>query len=525
MARLGVDYGTTHTVVVCNDRGHYPVVPQVASTAAGPVVRDVFPSLAVLDKTTREFVFGMDAERLLARPDAEERFAVIRSPKRLIRDYAEGCRVCTDLIPGGFDPADLLDSFAVALRRSILKSGLISEEAPLEAVITWPANANGAQRYLTRRSFRRAGFTVLRAMSEPVAASIEFADRMSGGNRTAARRLTANLAVFDLGGGTFDASLVKIQGHDFSVVGAVGIERLGGDDFDEILARRFAHGLGADFDALSPYRRFSLLREAARQKEGLATGAVRTLTMAAENAGLPGSALCRVPVQSYLAELEVRLAPCIEKLRDLLEGPEARAAGVHGNVDAIYLVGGSSKLPVVQKMLTRHFPQMRVVTTDKPFTSTAMGAAIHSAEEVRLQDVLARTFGVLRLEDRGTRTVFVPIFPAGTKLPQPQDAPLERTVEYSPRHNIGCLRYLECATVNRRGLPEEGVRHWSDVLFPYDPAMPVGRRLSPMEIAHREDLADKWVGETYTCDSDGVISVRIRRHCDGQEGVYEIYKS
>ena len=85
---------------------------------------------------------------------------------------------------------------------------------------------------------------MLDALNEPSAAAIEFADRMNRGNRTLARRFTASVAIFDLGGGTFDASLVQIAEGDFRVVASGGIERLGGDDFDEILARRFARAFG-----------------------------------------------------------------------------------------------------------------------------------------------------------------------------------------------------------------------------------------------------------------------------------------
>jgi len=105
-------------------------------------------------------------ERCLARPGAEERCAVIESPKRLIRDYAEGMRLRTDIRPEGFDPRELLAEFAQALRQSVVRSGLFPEGEPLEAVITWPANANGAQRYLTRRCFKEAGFQIVDALNE-----------------------------------------------------------------------------------------------------------------------------------------------------------------------------------------------------------------------------------------------------------------------------------------------------------------------------------------------------------------------
>jgi hypothetical protein len=96
-------------------------------------------------------------------------------------------------------------------------------------------------------------------------------------------------------------------------------------------------------------------------------------------------------------------------------------------------------------------------------------------------------------------------------------------VEYTPRHNIGHLRYLECTAVDEMGRPALGVRPWSDLLFPYDPAIPVDERVTPGDVQDRDDLTGTAVCETYTCDGDGVISVRFNRH-DGQSRSFEIFR-
>ena len=526
MARLGIDYGTTNTVAVASDRGLYPVVPHTVDSSVGTVVREVFPSLVTFDREAGRFLFGADAERSLLRPDAEARFGIIRSLKRLIRDYAEGLRIQPDVVPGGFDPSDVLGLFAKALRASILRSGNIGEGEPLEAVLTWPANANGAQRHLTRRCFRDAGFGILGVLSEPVASAIEFADRLARGSRPEARRLVMNVAIFDLGGGTFDVSLVRIEGSDYTVVDASGIEKLGGDDFDELLARRFAKELGIDFDGLSSSRRSLLLMQACRQKEGIGLGTTRNLSLSPEDLGFRGSP-CSVPVRDFLSGVRGLLAPAVDRLSDLLHGEAARAAGIRdGNVDAIYLVGGSSKLPVVPGLIEERFPKTKRILSDKPFTSAAMGAAIQSVESIRLHDILARTFGVIRLADHGSREIFTPIFPAGTRLPRPGDPPVMREIEYAPHHDIGHLRYLECVGTDARGWPAEGVRFWSEIVFPYDPAIPVvGRTLALDAIAHRSDLAFTRVRETYSCSADGIITVRICRTVDGQARTFEVFEA
>ena len=523
MARLGVDYGTTNTVAVCSDRGRYPIVPHVTETSVGAVSREMFPSLLVYDREEKKFLFGADGERVLGRPGAEARYGILRSLKRMIRDYADGMRTGSDAVPGGIDAASALRQFLEALRGSIQRCGLFPAGDPLQTVVTWPANANGAQRHLTRRCFREAGFNVVDALSEPSAAAIEFADRMAHGNRIEARKLRMSIGIFDLGGGTFDTSIVRIEGTDFTVLASSGIERLGGDDFDETLARLFAAQLKLEFDALRPFQRQMLLMHARQQKESISEGALRSLTLAPDDLGLPGE-LCRVAVASYFKELTRMLEPAVEKLWELVCGHAPAGAGPgRGGLDAVYLVGGSARLPLVPALIARRFPAVRLIMTDKPFSSTAMGAAIHTTENVQLHDVLSRTFGVLRLTAQGTREYFSPVFPAGMRLPKRGAPPVRKEIEYTPRHNIGHLRYLECAGVDNAGNPSEGLRNWSDVLFPYDTALSVGAALKPDQIVAREDLADQPVREMYTCDSDGVITVGIQRLRDGQRGTYEVF--
>jgi hypothetical protein len=275
---------------------------------------------------------------------------------------------------------------------------------------------------------------------------------------------------------------------------------------------------------MDAYRRSLLVAESRRSKESIGSGMTHSLTLAPLDIGLKGPP-CAVPVGDYFAELRPILAAAVTKLWEAVHSHVARQAGIDGaNLDAIYLVGGSSLLPLVPAMVAERFPGVRIVMSDKPFTATAMGAAIHSTDTIRLQDVLARTFGVIRLAERGTREFFAPIFPAGTSLPQKGEPPLVHTVEYTPHHNIGRLRYLECGAMDGQGLPAAGVRYWSDALFPYDPALPISASLAETPVANRTDLLHSRIRESYECDADGVITARIVRLCDGQSRVYEVFR-
>jgi molecular chaperone DnaK (HSP70) len=394
---------------------------------------------------------------------------------------------------------------------------------PLEAVLTWPANANGAQRHITRKAFRQAGFQIVSTLNEPSAAAIELADRLVHGDRTKARQVKVAAAVFDLGGGTFDASVVKIDGQNYTVAASAGIERLGGDDFDEALARLFTGKLNIDFDGLSHFQKTILLMHSCREKERISLGTVRQLTLDPEEIGLSGP-LCRIPTAVYEKQLTELMQPAIETLAGVIQQAGFDPAQAQpGTLDAIYLVGGSSRLPLAARLVTRRFPGIRVLTTDKPFSATAMGAAIHGAEATHVSEVFSRHFGVIRLAHHGSTEVFAPIFAAGIRLPDPNSPPVTSIVSYAPRHNIGHLRFMECTAVNENGFPSAGLRPWSEVLFPYDPSLPLNANITPSDITASDNITDNTI-ETYSCDADGIITVTMTRGGDGQSRTFEIFR-
>jgi len=516
MAHLGIDYGTTNTVVVCADRGRYPLVPHVTDTAIGRIAREAFPSFFVYDTSTGGLRFGAEAERSLAESGAAQRYIPIRSFKRCFRNYVDGMRIATDSIPGGLDVRDTFRQFTHAIYASVRASGIVGPNEPLEAVLTWPANANGAQRHLTRSAFKDAGFSVISTLNEPSAAAIELADRLVHGNRAKARQAKMTVAVFDLGGGTFDASVVRIHAADYTVLSSAGIENLGGDDFDILLAELFCEKSKIQFHSLSPFHRTMLLMHACREKERLSTGQSRTLTLDPEEIGLSGDPV-KVTAAAYEKQLTNLIEPAVAKLEEVI-----KAAG-SDELETIYLVGGSSRLPLVSKLIASRFPKVKLFTTDKPFSATSMGAAIQSVETMHVHEVFARHFGVIRLADHGSREIFAPVFQAGLRLPARGEPPILTEVRYQPRHNIGRFRYLECTSVDTEGKPEAGLRTWSEILFPYDYSLAINEVLTTKHITPTNDLAGEAV-ETYTCDSDGIITVQIKR-ADGQSRTFEVFRA
>jgi len=146
-------------------------------------------------------------------------------------------------------------------------------------------------------------------------------------------------------------------------------------------------------------------------------------------------------------------------------------------------------------------------------------------DRITYRDVFARHFGLIRLRDNGRAETFDVIFPAGTPIPRRGEPSLERVTRYAPAHNIGHLRYLECNSVGQDGMPSDGVRAWSDILFPYDPAHSLSAPLSLADIISTDRFAHMAVCETYRCDADGVITVELTNPARNESRCYEIYRN
>jgi molecular chaperone DnaK (HSP70) len=527
MARLGIDFGTTNTVAMIHDRGMICEVLHSAKTGAGTIVQPIFPSAILIDKKSGQRWFGIEADRRFGQIGPGRNHVFIPSLKSCLRDYTDGRRTTAGEATDGadaasYDVAELLRGFLKALAESIRQSQSLAADEPLETVITWPANANGAQRHVTRKCFREAGFRVVETLNEPTASAIELADCLTAGRTAKLPAGPSTLAVFDLGGGTFDASVVRIEGQDFRVLASGGIGDLGGDDFDRVLFDMFLKALRTPSDEIGGLTRHALLRQARSQKETISTGVVRSLFLNPRDFGLRGNPVS-IPVETFYERIRPMIRPAIRMLRETIDQAATTEPRLRsGPPMTVYLVGGSSKLPLVAEMVAHAFPAERVILTDKPFTSVAMGAAICAVQQVHYRDVFARHFGLIRLRDHGRTETFDTIFPAGTPIPRRGEAPLEKTAWYHPRHNIGHLRYLECTAVGPNGLPSAGIRAWSDIRFPYDPVIPLSKPLADEKIVDTDSFGGRPVCEVYRCDADGVITVELKRPGCQDARTYEV---
>ena len=177
--KLGIDFGTTRIVTAAADRGNYPLL--TFDTREGNA--DWFPSLVALRGDERRY--GWDAWTAQGEPG----WTAVRSLKRILEDA--GADTSVEVDGARYPLMELLTGMLDELRRGL------ALPPPLEVMLGVPANANSNQRFLTVEAFRRAGFQVLGLLNEPSAAAIEFGH---------SQKLDGRLLVYDLGGGTFDAS-------------------------------------------------------------------------------------------------------------------------------------------------------------------------------------------------------------------------------------------------------------------------------------------------------------------------------
>jgi molecular chaperone DnaK (HSP70) len=482
--RLGIDFGTTHTVVAVVDRGNYPVASFDGI--------DSWPSLIAADESG-ELLYGPKAAAVRHDPD----WSVLRSFKRLLNDA--GPTTTVDLAGRSHRLADLFAGFLVQLKNDLQchsNAGLSPGER-VEAAISVPANASSSQRFLTLDAFGQAGFEVIALLNEPSAAGFEYAHRYRP-TITAKREY---VLIYDLGGGTFDASLLKMTGRLNEVISSEGIQRLGGDDFDEALLELV--GNGAALPALPAGTRDQLLEECASRKEAVGPNTRRFLVDLTAVGKPPFSC----PIDDVYAACNHLVDKTIATLPRVLH--DRTGADIDwSELAGIYVVGGAGSFPLIARSLRAAFDEKRVKRSLHPFAATAIGLAAFLDQEAGfvLSERLSRHFGVFRETCAGEDVWFDPIVPKGAELPTAGEPPIVVTRTYRAAHNIGHFRFVECSRL-RDGRPDGDVTPYDPVFFPFDPALDDDRDLPRQPVRRRDDGPD--VEERYVITSGGAVEVTL----------------
>jgi molecular chaperone DnaK (HSP70) len=513
-------------VVACADRGNYPVLGFCDN--AGDA-HDFFPS--VVAERDGELRFGFDA---LAVAAADPAFTAVRSFKRLLADAHAGPGKTVTIGSTTIAIDDLVTRFLAATKEAVLTRSNLPDELreesaasddAIRSVVAVPANASGAQRFVTLDAFRRAGLRPIAMLNEPSAAGFEFTHR----HRDTLTSRRDHVVVYDLGGGTFDASLVRMRGRSHEVLATAGVNHLGGDDFDDILVDLVLARAGLARAALDRVALDRLVDQCRDAKERLNPSS-RKISIDVE---LALGALAKAPeIVVPVAEFYEACMPLVERAIEAMIPVMSRLEGAAaddveaalGDIAGIYVVGGASELPIVARALRQRFGR-RVHRSPYPSAAIAIGLAIACDESAgfELADRYSRTFGVFRESRAGDGITFDPIFTSDTALPARAGAPLRCRRDYRAAHNIGHFRFFECNSISDDGRPRGDMMISGDVLFPFAVELGDAADLSGVQV---ERIASRTAGprieEEYSLDEHGIVAITIKNVDAGFERVFRL---
>jgi molecular chaperone DnaK len=394
---IGIDLGTTFSLAAYIDKGQPVVVRDEGGVALVPSVISFFEDGHVLVGSEARARSLSDPEhtvysvkRLMGRTMADLEKELPLIPYQIVeREPEVGRKVLHVRIAGHeYTPEELS---AIILQEVRRRAG-----NPTRAVITVPAYFDDSQRQATRDAGRIAGLDVLRIVNEPTAAALAYG---------LDRRRSGTVAVYDLGGGTFDCSILTINDGVFKVLSTNGDTHLGGDDFDRALMGVVVRDLGHDLDQRDAELLQHLRDQAERTKIQLSSEeqAVFTLDLPARNLSYRRT--------FSRADLENLLQPFIdrslERCRSALRDAELQPKGI----DEVVLVGGSTRIPYVRHRVEEFFGR-KPHTELNPDEVVAMGAAVQAdilvggRRHMLLLDVVPLSLGIETLGGAVSKLIY-----------------------------------------------------------------------------------------------------------------------
>ena len=409
---VGIDLGTTNSVIAAMEGGQPHVIPNAEGDRTTPSV------VAFLDSGER-LVGQMARRQAILNPTG-----TVHSAKRFIgRKHHEVTSelnaVSSDVVRGPDDAARFEvngkqyapeEISAQVLRKLVDDAAKHVGDRITEAVITVPAYFNDAQRQATKDAGRIAGLEVLRIINEPTAAALAYGmDKLQ--NET--------VMVFDLGGGTFDISILTVGGRVVEVMATAGDTHLGGDDFDlrivDYLADEFQKSNGIDLrdDPQALQRLFEAAEKAKLELSAVTQATINLPFITADTSGPQhlNVNLMRSTFDQLTADLVER---CLGPVQQAMEDAKITADGI----DQVILVGGSTRIPAVQALVRRMAGGREPNMTVNPDEVVAIGAAVQAAIiKGEVQDVLLLDVSPLSLGLETIGGVMTTVIERNTTIP------------------------------------------------------------------------------------------------------------
>ena len=401
MVAIGIDLGTTYSCVgwwkdnrceiIANDQGNRTTPSYVAFTESERLIGDGAKNQASMNPANTIY----EAKRLIGRsfddPTIQQdqktlSYEIVEKDKK---PYIKASYKNKDKV---FSPEEI-SAMILGQMKSVAES-YIGEEVS-DAVITVPAYFNDSQRQATKDAGAIAGLNVLRIINEPTAAAIAY-----GLDKRDDEKM---VLIFDLGGGTFDVSLLAISDGIFEVKATAGNTHLGGSDFDAILVKYFADEFKRKngSDLTNNMRAMRRLRSACeRSKKSLSTSSSAKVELESLHEGIDFfSQITRARFESLCMNLfQECLTPVTKVLQD--------ASVSKSQVDEIVLVGGSTRIPKIQELLSHYFGGKDLNKGINPDEAVAYGASVQAAilsnstsgsekaDEILLLDVAPLSLGI-----------------------------------------------------------------------------------------------------------------------------------
>ena len=448
---VGIDLGTTHSLIgQFTDAG-----PKLFANALGDFLT---PSVVSVDSTGTVYVGAAARERLSTDPD------------NTVAAFKRTMGTAREVILDGkrFRPEELS---ALVLKSLISDAELSTGEKVTEAVISVPAYFSDAQRKATRSAGELAGIKVERLINEPTAAALAYG--------LSARKDGSSFVVFDLGGGTFDVSILEMFDGVMEVHATAGDNYLGGEDFLEVLERACLSDLKIDPASLSASARGVLRARLERAKVQL-SGANEVRVDVETGAAAMAWSITEMRFAELCQPLLARIRAPIERaMRDAKLAPDA--------LEEIILVGGASRMPMVPRLVARMFGRLplRHINPDQVI---ALGAAVvagmkarhENFKEVVLTDVCPYTLGVGVSESdaqgRQIDGIFSPIIERNSTVPVSKVQSYSPIVDFQTQLNLKIFQGESPRVVNNVALGELQValpklkasENSVDVRFTYD---------------------------------------------------------